>query len=157
MKLLSRLPMIRFANPKQITRDFFKKEATRQQMLNTAAQRIILMNEALSNFITKVYECDHYNHLINFDARSNRIMIPVPWGSRGHRHWGLTRPESYILRAIMFRRQDDSFGRPPLFYYVERTRSWALNYVNYQTIESAMYWLRACKVRIEDYRMEIEK
>ena len=104
-----------------------------------AAARITLVNQALTDLSTLLYEVDGAGHPVNVDGVTGRILVPKPWGAGGWKHWRLKQWEGRVLRAILDRRMRAS-ERAALFLYSPEFNDWYLN-KRYDTPERyATYW-----------------
>lgn len=83
--------------------------------------KVELANAALAVLCELLYERDDDGRLANVDARTSRVLIPLPWGRAGCRVWELRTSEGKALRWIMHRRSesDDAWLR-----YDADSRSW---------------------------------
>ena len=98
-----------------------------------------LCNEAVGVLIRLCYEADTDGSPVNVDTVTARILIPLPWGERGHRRYGLRSTEQRALRRYMFDLQSGKTA--PLFSYESDERSWYLNPWDYSTSAAALaYW-----------------
>ena len=105
LKLTDRKADIRAAGPGPYVRSRIAEAADALSLKGTMAGRVELANESLSKLVVLVYEADTDRKANNVDLVSLRILIPLPWGSMGWRHWGLRAHEANVLRAIMLGRQ----------------------------------------------------
>jgi len=108
--------------------------------------------EAIRNAILLVYQLDTDGELANVDLVTNRILPPMPWGQGAYKTWGVRSSEIKILRRIMQLRALD--GGP--FLYADFGRSWVLNLSVYPTIDSALAWLDANPVTVNEWRTGAE-
>lgn len=90
-----------------------------------AAARIALVNQAMTDLSTLLYEVDGAGYPVNVDA-TGRILVPLPWGAGGWKYWKLRKWEGRVLRAILDRRMRAS-ERTALFLYSGETNAWHLN------------------------------
>ncbi len=74
--------------------------------LNTATASLVALAGILFN-----RDGDRF---VNMDTLTRRILIPVPWGSRGWKRWGLRKWEGECLRHVLIGRVVE--GKPSLFY-----------------------------------------
>ena len=80
---------------------------------NQVMGKVELANAALGVLRKLLYEMDSDGRYANVDARTSRILIPLPWGRIGCRAWTLRASEGKALRYIMLRRseRDDAWLR----------------------------------------------
>lgn len=106
---------------------------------NVVLAQVELVNEALSRLIELCYERID-GQLVNVDTLTHKLLIPVPWGRRGHSQWGLRASEAVVLRSILLYRAPVSM--PSLFVYETTSKSWLIDNVTYGDESSAMAWLK---------------
>jgi hypothetical protein len=125
--------------------------AGRQRLGNVAAQlsrrgamkaRAELCNEAVGVAIRLCYESDTGGGPANVDSATGRILIPLPWGEKGHRAYGLRSTEQRALRAYMQDLQNHKPAGAPIFCYDPLTRCWYLNYFDHNSASALAYWQR---------------
>jgi len=123
----------------------------RQRLGNVAAQlsrrgamkaRAELCNEAVGVAIRLCYESDTGGGPANVDSATGRILIPLPWGEKGHRAYGLRSTEQRALRAYMQDLQNHKQASPPVFSYDCTSRSWYLNIYDHTFTSALTYWKR---------------
>lgn len=106
---------------------------------------------ALVSFINTLYATDADGRPANFDAETGRILIPLPWGSSGWRHWGLRKLEAGCLRRVLMGRAN--MKRPlPLFCYDHESRQWFLDAEAYSTLDDALVWAKNYAPRLGEWR-----
>lgn len=124
-------------------------QAGRQRMGTMAAAlsrrgqmkaRAELCNEAVGALLRLCYEADTDGSAANVDSVTGRILIPIPWGERGHRRYGLRSTEQRALRRYMLDLQAHQPAGPPLFAYDPTSRSWYLNFYDHDQASAAAYW-----------------
>ena len=105
-----------------------------------AGARADMLNEALQQFTTVLYDQDASGQLCNADEGTGQILLPVPWGRAGHRKWGLRYTESVVLRRILMVHQGvhERSQRPALFLYDADTRTWSINLTDFATVGTAL-------------------
>ena len=108
---------------------------------NVATARTELANEALRKLIELCYE-EIEGELVNVDAHTQRILVPMPWGRLGSRSWGLRNSEAVILRSIMLARLASERNLPELWQYDPIARSWLCDIRSYGSIQSALRWFK---------------
>lgn len=104
-----------------------------------AARRDVMLT-ALERFAAVAYECTSRGDLLNLDAVTGAILIPVPWGRHAGRLWGLRRTEGDALRALLILEQRK--GRAPWLLYSPESRRWYADRDAYPTAEVAREYLR---------------
>lgn len=125
----------------------------RQRAANVAAQlsrrgraqaAAELCNEAVGVLIHLCYEPDTDGNPANIDGATGRLLIPVPWGEKGHKYYGLRSTEQRALRRYMFDLQGSAATVAPLFVYDGPERSWFLNIWDFPNGPVALeYWKRS--------------
>lgn len=99
-----------------------------------------LCNEAVAALIRLCYEPDTDGTAANVDPITGRILIPLPWGERGHRRYGLRSTEQRALRRYMLDIQNHKPAGPPVFAYDPTSRSWYLNVYDHSRDSALIYW-----------------
>ena len=102
--------------------------------------RAELCNEAVGALIRLCYEADTDGGPANVDVVTGRILIPLPWGERGHRRYGLRSTEQRALRRYMLDLQDHKPAGAPVFTYDPTSRSWYLNFYDHNGAGALAYW-----------------
>lgn len=138
-------------------------QAGRQRMGNVAVvlsrrgqmkARAELCNEAVGALLRLCYEPDTDGSAANVDSVTGRILIPLPWGERGHRRYGLRSTEQRALRRYMLDLQDYKTAGPPVFAYDPTSRSWYLNFYDHDQASAAAYWEKWALVE-QSYRQRL--
>lgn len=110
---------------------------------------------ALVAFVAVLYATDADQHPANFDAETGRILIPLPWGSSGWRHWGLRKMEAGCLRKVLMRRA--MVRKPaPLFCYDQDSGQWFLDNETYPTADAALMWLKNYGPQLGEWRTIVQ-
>ena len=138
-------------NPKQ-------RIAHAAEQLNQAGNlqaQLGVCEAALVALVNVLYAMDAEQRPANYDAATGRILIGLPWGSRGWKHWGLRRMEADCLRRVMLGRSGDSH-RPRLLIYAADCRQWYVDFETYPTLDSALAWVRDHGPRLSEWRDVIE-
>lgn len=104
-----------------------------------AAARITLVNECMVGLGRLLYEVDAAGHPVNVDGVTARLLVPVPWGSRGWKVWGLRQWEGRLLRRLLYRRYVQA-ERVALFWYSADRNSWYLNRRYDTPAKHGEYW-----------------
>lgn len=91
-----------------------------------AAARIALVNECMTGLGTLIYEVDGAGIPCNVDGVTARLLVPLPWGSRGWKAWGLKQWEGRVLRRLLHRRYSKG-ERVALFLFDSASNAWYLN------------------------------
>lgn len=107
-----------------------------------------LFNECLLKVSGVLYKKDTL--YINLDNITNRVLIPLPWGSTGYKNYGIRANECDVFRRIMIAKSLSKRKRP-LFDYSEVNRSWYFNVLDYPTIEEGFRYLKINEVTVSDY------
>lgn len=139
--------------------------ATVRQRLAETAQSLSLAGvmrahldvaiEAMAALVTVLYATDADGQPANFDKRTGRILIPMPWGSGGWRRWGLRKWEAHVLRGLLMERAKVRRRLAPLFDYSDDNNRWYLNVSDYPTAEAALGWLRKEGPKLEEWRTAV--
>ncbi len=104
-----------------------------------------LLNEAHSRLIVLCYEYDDTGRLVNVDAPTGKLLIPLPWGKAGYKKWGLAPSEADTFRRIMFARQHNGL---PLFFFDRSRRAWFVNLREYPALPVLAEW----EIGVGEYR-----
>jgi hypothetical protein len=104
-----------------------------------------LLNEALARTTMLVYEKDE-DGFINIDRVTGKILIPLPWGKKGHKRWNLRPSEANALRAIMFSRQRNGL---PLFFFDRSRRAWYISLADHAAMPVLSEW----EITVAEYRL----
>jgi hypothetical protein len=104
-----------------------------------AAARIALVNECMSGLCSLLYEVDGAGHPVNVDGVTARLLIPLPWGSRGWKVWELRQWEGRHLRRLLYRRYVTA-ERVALFAYSAECNGWYLNRRYDTPAKYSEYW-----------------
>lgn len=126
-----------------------ERAATELSRRGVAAAKARVLNAALQRAVQLCYEADTDGAPANFDRATGRILIPLPWGRKGHKRYGLTYSEHVALRYVLLRL---SRGKGALFEYDDLSRGWYLNIANYHNIESARGWYERHKLDAATWR-----
>ncbi|HAJ36330.1 MAG TPA: hypothetical protein DCL15_11620 [Chloroflexi bacterium] len=121
--------------------------AERLTRRGVAAAKAELVNNAVLTLVNMVYETDEDGVWSNVDG-DGRVLIPLPWGRLGYRHWGLRRTEANALRWLMMQRA--ARGEPWLVYDGE-ARCWLLN-LAYPTRRTALAYWRQLPITLAEWR-----
>ena len=123
------------------------------------AGRVELANEALAALFHLLYTRDDDTAHPHLDPVTMRIKMPLPWGSRGWKHWkAIRRWESDVLRRILLERQRARAPgrRPAPLVWDEDERHWWLNVPDYPTVESALTWLQRSEFSLAEWRLAVQ-
>jgi hypothetical protein len=112
-----------------------------------------LFSEAMQRLTLLAYERDEAGYC-NIDPITWRLLLPAPFGRAGHKHWGISRAESDVLRDMLRERQPQTDHRPPGLWLYDRTRKcWRLNLFDFDTLaDGQAYWQR-WPLSIQEYRL----
>jgi hypothetical protein len=113
--------------------------------------RLDVCISAMASLIKVLYTTDADDCLMYVDV-TDRIMIPVPWGSSGWRRWGLRKWEAEMLRAVLIGRYRQRKG--VLFGY-DRNQ-WYLDTERYPTMNDALLWLKSSGPTLREWRAVVE-
>ncbi len=108
------------------------------------AARVELSMQALTAAFVALLEVDEAGQPVNFDARTGRILIAVPWGKAGGVTWGLRSSEQRTLAQVLRCRA----AEPWALVYFER-QAW---FVEGFTRNRAEAYLRRQPITIAEYR-----
>lgn len=104
-----------------------------------AAARIALVNQAMTDLSTLLYEVDGSGQPVNVDGVTGRILVPKPWGAGGWKYWQLKQWEGRTLRKLLDRRMRAG-ERVALFLYSGELNDWYLNKRYDTPAKYAAYW-----------------
>lgn len=154
IRLTDRKQDIRGAGPSAYVKQRIAEAAESLNLAGTLAARVELANEALCRLVELMYLADIDGRPANADASTGRILIPLPWGSAGWRHWGLRYHEAVVMRSILLGRQAayKSTQAPPLFVYDGDMRCWMLNARDYDTYHRAQGWLHLGQFTLAEWK-----
>ena len=147
VKTLERTQGIAQASPQRHT--------TIQRAAQTLSRRVVdaaiveVLNEALARLTVLCYERDDNGVLVNVDAPTGRICVPLPWGRAGYAKWGLTFSEGEVMRRVMFIRQAQGV---PLFHFDRSRRAWYLNLADYPEGAVVLAQLKEWQITVGEYR-----
>ena len=102
---------------------------------------------ALANVL---YATDADNRHANVDEATGRILIPLPWGSTGYRHWGLRKWEGYCLRKVLIAKCGR--GGAVLFGFDHATNQWYIDMETFPTVNSALLWIHQHGPTLHEWR-----
>jgi hypothetical protein len=122
-------------------------QALSRRSVDTAIVEVL--NEALARLTALCYERDDNGVLVNVDAPTGRICVPLPWGRAGYAKWGLTFSEGEVMRRIMFTRQAQGL---PLFFFERSRRAWYLNLKEYPSGKRVVAQLKEWEITVGEYR-----
>jgi len=114
---------------------------------------IELLTEALHKLVVLCYEQDSVGYF-NVDGVTGRILIPVPHGRAGRPLWGLYPSEGITLGIILRERQATGVA---LFLYDRSRRAWLLNLRDFHNKRTALAYLKACPISVEEFRLAYAK
>lgn len=119
-----------------------------------AAAKVELVNAALLELAQFVYMADTDGAPVHFDPVTLRIGPALPWGSNGHRAWGLRASEARALRKIMLDRAAVANPQPWLVYD-EASKGWIINGYKYPSLDLALGYLSAYAVTLQEWRAAV--
>ena len=115
--------------------------------------QIEVCEAALVALATLLYATDADGQPANIDPLTGRILIALPWGSKGWRRWGLRKPEANHLRQIMIARSAPKRGgRAALFCYAPDSNQWYLDCEAYPTHDLALAYIKAHGPQLGEWR-----
>lgn len=136
-----RKPTIRAAQPAAHTPSRLAAIASELTLRGQAMSRAELLCEAMSAAALLCYELDTDGSWANLDV-DGRCLRPMPWGSIGHRLWGLRRTERDVLNAVLRDWAEPKRGEPlPLWVWDGEIRSWVVNLGDYGSFDAAKAFL----------------
>lgn len=137
-----------------------------RQRLETAATELSLAGDAqahldvaissMMGLIGTLYQPDTDGRPANYDMRTGRILIPVPWGESGWRNWGLRRWEGACLRRLLIDRVGQRRRLPALFDYNKEARQWHVAAHLYPDANAALAWLRKDGPSLAEWRTIVD-
>lgn len=149
---LDRKHKIRVQKPDAYVKQRLAETAQSISRAGDMAAHVELVNEALCNLVTILYQRDSDGDWSNIDRVTYRLLIPAPWGSKGWKLWELRSWEAIVLRRILIERSTDR-TRPALFDYNNLSRTWHLNLGDYKTPAAALLYLeRLAPVKVDEWR-----
>ena len=150
-ELFERAQTIGNAAPIVVSRKRLAVDAEYLSQSGDLQARLDVCISAMAGLIKVLYTTDADDLLIHVDV-TDRIMIPVPWGSSGWRAWGLRKWEAGLLRAVLIgrcqRKGDVLFG-------YDRNQ-WYLDTEQFPTMETALQWLKRHGPTLREWRAVVE-
>lgn len=117
----------------------------------TLQAQIGVVEGALVALINVLYATDADGQPANYDAVTGRILIPLPWGSSGWKHWGLRKMEAQHLRRVLLGRA--AMKRPaPLFAHDYETHQWFVDNETYPAANDALLWVQKFGPQLGEWR-----
>ena len=147
VRMVERKGSIATAQPDRHTTIQRAAEALSLRVVDAAIVEVL--NEALARLTVLCYERDDNGVLVNVDAPTGRICVPLPWGRAGYAKWGLTFSEGEVMRRIMFTRQAQGL---PLFFFERSRRAWYLNLKEYPSGKRVVAQLKEWEITVGEYR-----
>ena len=158
MEVLNLFDRAREAGSRRPTFDPKQRMAQAAEDLSRAGYmqaQIGVAEGALVSFINTLYATDADQRPANYDAETGRILIPLPWGSSGWKHWGLRKTEAAHLRRVLMGRA--MMKKPaPLFCHDQETMQWFLNYEDYPTTDAALMWVQKFGPQLGEWRTIVQ-
>ena len=156
---LERVQVIRNgATPAAFVKQRIAQTAQELSRAGDVALHVELCNEALHKAAVLLYERDSDGAWANVDSVSERVLVPMPWGSSGWQKWGLRRWEATVLRSILIARSSATTQpRPALLGYNAECRTWHVDIGNYGTLALAQRFLAVEPIRLQDWRQHSER
>jgi len=130
------------AGPSAVIKQRIADAAENLSLAGHMQAHLEVMTEALMKLIEILYQVDVDGQPANYDVRTGRIFIPLPWGRAGWKHWGVRYWESECLKRILLDRVNYKRRRPPLFDYSAYSGRWHLNTTDYPTLQLALQWVQ---------------
>lgn len=156
---LDRIQQIR--HTKETLAAYIKQRiATAAQELSRAGDTAVhceIANEALHKLTVLLYAADSDGWRANVDSVTGRILVVVPWGSRGFASWALRKWEADVLRSILIARSGQREPRPALFDYSPELRTWFLNTGAYGSLAHAQHYLQREPISLALWRAHYAK
>ena len=122
--------------------------ATNLSRRGVAMAKVELFNHAVATAADLCLETDPDGRPANVDHVTGAVLVPLPWGEKGYRMWGLRVTECRQLRYILRRRAEHD--RPPLFDYDAGMRRWVFD--RFWSQNTAAGYLRASPITLAEYR-----
>lgn len=101
--------------------------------------------------VTKLLYVQIDDRFVNMDHETRRILIPVPWGSRGWKRWELRKWEGEVLRGIL---TDIAGGKDPVLFYPSAA-GWYVN--DDWNQDQALTWIRTNGPTLAEWRNGVER
>lgn len=121
----------------------------------TLQAQIGVVEGALVALINVLYATDADGQPANYDAVTGRILIPLPWGSSGWKHWGLRKMEAQHLRRVLMGRA--AMKRPaPLFAHDHETHQWFVDNETYPAANDALLWVQKFGPQLGEWRTIVQ-
>lgn len=150
---LDRIQEVRFTeSPSAYIKARIAQAAKELSLAGDMALHVAIANEALCKVTALLYETAGDNWLCNVDSVTSRILVVVPWGSKGFASWGLRKWESDVLRSILIARSGQREPRPALFDYSPELRTWFLATDSYGNLALAQRFLAKEPVTVDLWR-----
>lgn len=150
--LVERVSDIRRASPSPQVRVRVQEAAQELSRAGDLRMHLDLALEAIAALISILYETDEDGQPANYDQRTGRILLPVPWGSAGWRKWQLRKWEANVLRSILLQRLQERRRFPPLFDHNFDNHRWYLNHADYPDPAAALAWLKRAGPSLAEWR-----
>lgn len=148
----------RAAGDRRPTFDPKQRMAAAAEELNRAGYlqaQLGVAEGALVSFIQTLYATDADQRPANYDEATGRILIPLPWGSSGWKHWGLTKTEAAHLRRVLMGRA--IMRKPaPLFCHDQESKQWFLDTETYPTTDAALMWVQKFGPQLGEWRTIVQ-
>lgn len=112
---------------------------------------LLRINDCLMQITDLVYKQSEDGERDNVDDYTGRILVAKPWGSKGHKYYGLSRRRADIFRQCMLHKQPSK--RPLLYIYDEETNDWYCNLPDYPTLQAAMFWVKHERISLSEWRV----
>lgn len=144
------LAEIRSISPAPYVERHQARQAEELHRGNILKAELLRVNDALMRLAELAYMESADGERDNIDPATGRIVIAVPWGSRGREYFGLSRRTADILRRCLLHPRPSK--RPPLFGYDADCREWRINLEDYPHMMAAMFWLKHEKISLSEWR-----
>lgn len=144
------------AKPTAYARQRMAKAADEISMAGDAQAHLNVCLEAMAALIGILYAIDSDQRPANIDAVTYRILVPLPWGSAGYKHWNIRRWEAGLLRKILMARATQRQRNPPLFDYNDYSHTWHVSADLYPNAEAALTWLQQDGPSLKEWRNAVE-
>lgn len=149
-QILERKVAVRDAKARAYLQQRIGDAATNLSRRGDLAAKVELANEAICNFISKVYTREPDGEWVYIDPITYRILIVKPWGDSGWKTSGLLRSEARTVSRILMSRVRR--GDPVLFDFNSVTREWYLNLALFRSYEAAISYTERFPIRIKEWR-----
>lgn len=117
----------------------------RLTLVGQVVSKVEFSNALLVGVVELLFDTDVDGEFANFDI-DGRVIVPLPWGSRGCYKWNVRTSEAKALRYIMLKRSNAAHA---WIVYRPESRGW---YITQRTSRHAFAMLNAEPITNEEWR-----